>query len=151
MTSLQPADPSFEQRGRDSFARQRVMQLLGATLERVAPGEVEVRLPFRDDLVQQHGLLHAGVMATVADSACGYSALSLMAPGEAVLTTEFKVNLLAPGSGQAVVARARVVKAVRTLTVSMAEVFALEGGREKLVLLMTATNMTLRDRPGLVD
>jgi len=151
MTSLQPADPSFEQRVRDSFARQRVMRLLGATLERVAPGEVEVRLPFRDDLVQQHGLLHAGVMATVADSACGYSALSLMAPGEAVLTTEFKVNLLAPGSGEAVVARARVVKAGRTLTVSMAEVFALEGGREKLVLLMTATNMTLRDRPGLVD
>src|SRR5512143_2000838 len=127
------------------------MRLLGATIERVAPGEVDIRLPFREDLVQQHGFLHAGVMTTVADSACGYSALSLMAPGEAVLTTEFKVNLLAPGSGEAVVARARVVKAGRTLTVCMSEVFALEGGREKLVLLMTASNMALRDRPGLAD
>lgn len=99
MPEFQPADPSFEQRVRNSFARQRVMRPLGATMERVAPGEVEIRLPFRDDLVQQHGFLHAGVMTTVADSACGYSALSLMAPGEAVLTTEFKVNLLAPGVG----------------------------------------------------
>jgi uncharacterized protein (TIGR00369 family) len=151
MPSMPPADPAFEQRVRNSFARQHVMRLLGATLERVAPGEVVVRLPFRDDLVQQHGFLHAGIMTTVADSACGYSALSLMAPGEAVLTTEFKVNLLAPGSGDAVLARARVVKAGRTLTVSLAEVFALQGGREKLVLLMTATNMAVRDRPGLVD
>ncbi len=150
MPSLRPADPAFEQRVRDSFARQRFMRLVGASLDRVAPGEVDIRLPFREDLVQQHGFLHAGVMTTVADSACGYSALSLMAPGEAVLTTEFKVNLLAPGSGEAVVARARVVKAGRTLTVSLAEVVALEGGREKLVLLMTATNMALRDRPGLV-
>ncbi len=151
MSTFEPADPAFEQRVRDSFGRQRVMRLLGASIERVAPGEVDIRIPFREDLVQQHGFLHAGVMTTVADSACGYSALSLMAPGEAVLTTEFKVNLLAPGSGEAVVARARVVKAGRTLTVSMAEVFALEGGREKLVLLMTASNMALRDRPGLAD
>lgn len=151
MASFEPADPSFEQRVKGSFARQRVMRVLGATLERVAPGEVEVRLPFRDDLVQQHGFLHAGVMTTVADTACGYSALSLMAPGEAVLTTEFKVNLLAPGSGEAVVARARVVRPGRTLTVSLAEVFALRAGREKLVLLMTATNMAVRDRPGLAD
>ncbi len=151
MATFQPADPAFEQRVRSSFASQRVMALLGATLERVAPGEVEIRLPFRDALTQQHGFLHAGVMTTVADSACGYSALSLMAPGEAVLTTEFKVNLLAPGAGEAIVARARVVKAGRTLTVSLAEVFAVERGREKLVLLMTATNMALRDRPGLKD
>lgn len=151
MPSLQPRDPAFEQRVRDSFGRQRVMRLLGATLDRVAPGEVEVRLPFRDDLVQQHGFLHAGVMTTVADSACGYSALSLMAPGEAVLTTEFKVNLLAPGCGESFVARARVVKAGRTLTVSLAEVFALEPGREELVLLMTATNMALRDSARLAD
>jgi uncharacterized protein (TIGR00369 family) len=81
---------------------------------------VEVRLPFRDELAQQHSFLHAGVMTTVADTACGYSALSLMAPGEAVLTTEFKVNLLASGSGEATVARAQVVKAGRRLTVSLA-------------------------------
>jgi uncharacterized protein (TIGR00369 family) len=112
---------------------------------------VDIRLPFRSDLTQQHGLFHAGVMTTVADSACGYSALSLMPAGTAVLTTEFKVNLLAPGAGQSVVARARVVKAGRTLTVSMAEVFARDGSVEKLVALMTATNMTVRDRPDLAD
>jgi uncharacterized protein (TIGR00369 family) len=151
MPSHVPADPGFEQRVRASFARQRVMALLGATLERVGPGEVDIRLPFRSDLTQQHGLLHAGVMTTVADSACGYSALSLMPAGAAVLTTEFKVNLLAPGAGQSVVARARVVKAGRTLTVSMAEVFARDGSVEKLVALMTATNMTVRDRPDLAD
>jgi acyl-coenzyme A thioesterase PaaI-like protein len=81
MPSHVPADPGFEQRVRASFARQRVMALLGATLERVGPGEVDIRLPFRSDLTQQHGLFHAGVMTTVADSACGYSALSLMPAG----------------------------------------------------------------------
>lgn len=151
MSSLAPADPAFEQRIRASFARQTVMGLLGASLERVAPGAVEIRLPFREDLAQQHGFFHAGVMATVADSACGYSALSLMPAGSAVLTAEFKVNLLAPGSGESVVARARVVKAGRTLTVSIAEVFAVDGGKEKLVALMVASNMAVRDRPGLAD
>lgn len=151
MTPLVPADPDFERRVRASFARQSVMAMLGATLERVAPGEVDVRLPFRPDLAQQHGFFHAGVMTTVADSACGYSALTLMPPGAAVLTTEFKVNLLAPGAGESVVARARVVKAGRTLTVSMAEVFARAGGAEKLVALLVATNMTLLDRPDLAD
>ena len=151
MSGLAPADPAFEQRIRKSFARQTVMTLLGATLERVAPGEVEVRLPFREDLAQQHGFFHAGVMTTVADSACGYSALSLMPPGVAVLTAEFKVNLLAPGAGESVVARARVVKAGRTLTVSTAEIFAVEGANEKLVAFMVATNMAVRDRPGLAD
>jgi uncharacterized protein (TIGR00369 family) len=151
VTPLVPADPTFEQRVRSSFARQAVMKLLGASIERVAPGEVDIRVPFRADLAQQHGFFHAGVMATVADSACGYSALSLMPAGAAVLTTEFKVNLLAPGAGESVVARARVVKAGKTLTVSMAEVFARSGGKEKLVALLVATNMTLLDRPDLAD
>lgn len=151
MPTLVPADPRFEQRVRDSFARQTAMALLGASLERVAPGEVAIRLPFRADLAQQHGFFHAGVMTAIADSACGYSALSLMPAGAAVLTTELKVNLLAPGAGRSVVARARVVKAGRTLTVSLAEVFAEDGAGETLVALMTATNMTVRDRPGLAD
>jgi uncharacterized protein (TIGR00369 family) len=146
-----PPDPSFASRVRESFAKQRFMSTLGATLERVAPGEVEIRLPFRDDLTQQHGFLHAGVMTTIADSACGYAALTLMPPGTAVLTAEFKVNLLAPGEGDAVVARGRVLKAGRTLTVCSADVFAVRGGEEKLVLTMLATMMTVRDRPGLVD
>jgi uncharacterized protein (TIGR00369 family) len=146
-----PADPGYERRVRASFARQKVMALLGASLEHVAPGEVHVRLPFREELGQQHGFFHAGVMTTIADSACGYSALTLMPAGSAVLTTEFKVNLLAPGAGEAVVARARVLKAGRTLTVSMAEVHAVFGGSEKLVAILIATNMTLQGRGDLAD
>jgi uncharacterized protein (TIGR00369 family) len=146
-----PPHPAFESRVRESFAKQRFMTALGATLARVAPGEVEISLPFREELTQQHGFLHAGVMTTIADSACGYAALTLMPPGTAVLTVEFKVNLLAPGEGETVVARGRVLKAGRTLTVCSADVFAVRGGEEKLVVTMLATIMTVRDRPGLVD
>ncbi len=151
MPPLPTPDPSFEARVRRSFGRQRFMAALGATLERVAPGEVEIRLPFREDLTQQHGFLHAGAMTTVVDSACGYAALTLMPAGTAVLTVEFKVNLLAPGEGDGVVARARVIKAGRTLTVCSGDVFALRAGQEKLVATMVATMMTVRDRPELVD
>jgi uncharacterized protein (TIGR00369 family) len=151
MPPFQPADPAFEARVRASFARQQMMATLGATLERVAPGEVDVRLPFRPALTQQHGFLHAGAMTTVVDSACGYAALTLMPPGAAVLSIEFKVNLLAPGEGEAVLARGRVVKAGRTITVCAGEVVALRGGAEKLVATMSATMMTVRDRPALAD
>jgi uncharacterized protein (TIGR00369 family) len=151
MHAFTPPDPAFEARVRQSFGKQRFMTALGATLERVAPGEVEIRLPFRADLTQQHGFLHAGAMTTIGDSACGYAALTLMPPGTAVLTVEFKVNLLAPGEGETVVARGRVLKAGRTLTVGAADVFAVRGGEEKLVVTMLATIMTVRDRPGLVD
>ena len=109
-----------------------------------------LRLPFREDLTQQHGFLHAGVMTSVVDSACGYAALTLMPPGAAVLSVEFKVNLLSPGKGEAVVARARVLRPGRTITVATGEVFALQDGREKLVATMTATMMTVRDG-GLAD
>lgn len=149
-TPFAPLDPAFDQRVRRSYARQRMLQTLGAVLERVAPGEVDIRLPFRDDLTQQHGYLHAGAMTTVVDSACGYAALSLMAPDAAVLSVEFKVNLLAPGKGEAVIARARVLKPGRTLTVVRGDVFAVEGGTERLVATMLATMMAVRGR-GLED
>jgi uncharacterized protein (TIGR00369 family) len=151
MTSPAPPDPAFESRVRRSFGRQRFMTTLGATLERVAPGEVEIRLPCRPELGQQHGFVHAGAVATIADSACGYAALTLMPAGAAVLTAEFKVNLLAPGEGESVVARGRVLKAGRTLTVCAADVLAMRGGQERLVATMLATIVTVRDRPGLVD
>ncbi len=146
----EPSDPAFASRVRASFARQRMLATIGTTLERVAPGEVEMRLPFREDLTQQHGYLHAGVMTTVVDTACGYAALTLMPPAAAVLTVEFKVNLLAPGRGEAIVARARVLKAGRTLTVVAGDVFAVERGEERLVATMLATMMTVRDR-GIAD
>lgn len=148
---MTPLDPDFEARVRRSFEKQRVMQTMGVTIERIAPGEVDLKLPFREDLTQQHGFLHAGVITTVADSACGYAALTLMPPGAAVLSIEFKVNLLAPAKGEAIVARGRVVKAGRTVSVVHGDVFALDGGQEKLVSTLVGTMMVVQNRPGLAD
>jgi uncharacterized protein (TIGR00369 family) len=145
-TPFAPLDPAFERRVRDSFARSRMLHTLGATLERVEPGEVDIRLPFRPELAQQHGFMHAGAMTTVVDTACGYAALSLMSPDAAVLTVEFKVNLLSPGEGEAVVARARVLKPGRTLTVVRGDVLAQRSGEERLVATMLATMMAVRER-----
>jgi uncharacterized protein (TIGR00369 family) len=161
MPQFEPQDPQYERRVRDSFARQRVMETLGATLLRVAPGEIEIALPFRAELTQQHGFLHAGVVTTIVDSACGYAALSLMPPGAGVLTIEFKLNLLAPAAGALMIARGRVTKPGRTITVCTGDVFATPAGsdgapngaqgQEKLVATMVATVMTIRDRPGVSD
>ena len=151
MAPFQPADPAYDSRVRASFARQSMMKLLGASLEQVAPGAVDIRLPFRADLTQQHGFLHAGVTTSIADSSCGYAAFTLMPPGAAVLTVEFKVNLIAPAAGETFVARGRVLKAGRTLTICSGDVFALDGGSEKHVLTMLATVMTVQNRSGLSD
>ncbi len=124
------------------------MQTLGITMERVAPGEVELMLPFRADLTQQHGFLHAGVVTAAADTACGYAALTLMETGVAVLSVEFKVQLLAPARGARFVALGRVVKAGRTLTVVAGEVRSDDG---QTVALLNGTMMAVRDRPELLD
>ena len=145
MPDFDPVDPDFEARVRESFARQRVMQTVGARLTRVAPGEVEIELPFREDLTQQHGYLHAGVVTTVVDSACGYAAMSLTPPGGEVLSVEFKINLLSPATGESLVARASVKRAGRNITVCVGDAFAVNEGREKLVATMLATMMTVRD------
>ncbi len=150
MPDLIPQDPAFEIRVRDSYARQRVMDTLGARLARVEAGEVEIELPYREDLTQQHGFLHAGIVTTVLDSACGYAAFSLMPADAAVLSIEFKTNLLAPARGELLRARGRVVRAGRTVTVCEAEGWMVEGGHEKHVATMLATIMTLRDREGLM-
>ena len=141
--SFTTKDPDFEARVRASFAAQRVMSTIGAALTHVAPGEIDITLPFRADLTQQDGYLHAGIIATVADSACGYAAHSLMPASAGVLSIEFKVNLLAPALGSSVVARARVIRAGRTITVCRADVHALRDAAEKLVATMTATMMTV--------
>lgn len=151
MSQFQPHDPDFEQRVRASFARQRVMETIGATIDRVAPGEVDITLPFRDDLTQQHGFLHAGIVGTILDSACGYAALSLMAPDAGVLTIEYKINLLAPASGSRMIARGRVIRPGRTITVCAGEVIAEHDGKEQPVAMMQATIMAIRDRPGVTD
>jgi uncharacterized protein (TIGR00369 family) len=146
----EPQDPEFERRVRASFDRQRFMGTLRARLARVEPGEVDIELAVREELSQQHGFLHAGALATVADSACGYAALSLMPPGAAVLSIEFKINMLAPAKGDRVVAHGRVLRAGKTITVCRADVVAYSADDERLVATMVGTMMTVRDR-GLSD
>jgi uncharacterized protein (TIGR00369 family) len=147
MTSDRPQDPDFEVRTRASFKRQELMTTLGATLERVEPGAIEIHLPIHAGITQQHGFVHAGALASIADSACGYAAFSLMPSDAGVLAVEFKINLLAPAAGELLIARARVLRAGRTLSVCQADVVAVEGGVERAVALLTATIMTVRDRP----
>jgi uncharacterized protein (TIGR00369 family) len=125
------------------------MATLGCRLVRVVAGEAEIEVPCRQDLTQQHGYVHAGVVAAIADTACGIAAFTLMPADAAVLSVEFKLNLLAPAAGDRLVARGRVLRPGRTLTACTGEVVAVAGGRETLVASMLATMMALRGRPGL--
>lgn len=139
------SNPAFVEAIKQSFARQSVMQLIDARLERVEPGLVEISLPYRNDLAQQHGYLHAGIVTTIADTASGYAAFSLMPAGSDVLSVEFKVNLLRPAQGARFVARAEVIKAGRTLTVVRADVFAHSGeATARLIATMQATIMAIK-------
>jgi uncharacterized protein (TIGR00369 family) len=148
--TFQPKDPNFAERVRASFARQRMMQTLGVEIARIAPGEIELAMPYGAAFTQQHGFIHAGVIATVLDSACGYAAFSLMPADAAVLTVEFKTNLLAPARGERFLFRAHVVKPGRTLTVSDGRAFAIDsGGEERLVASMNGTLMAVYDRPNI--
>ncbi len=141
----QPANPDYAEKIRTSFARQAIMHLIGAELGRVEPGFVEITLPYREDLTQQHGYLHAGIVSTIADSACGYAALSLMPSDSEVLSVEFKVNLLRPAKGVSFVARSGVIKAGRTLSVVHADVFAVfDTSEEQLIATMQSTMICLR-------
>jgi uncharacterized protein (TIGR00369 family) len=143
-------NPHFQQAVSDSFAAQQLMATMGARLTRIAAGEIEIRVPFRPDLTQQHGFLHAGVVTSALDSACGYAAFSLMPEGAGVLTLEFKTNFLAPARGDELIARGRVVRAGRTITVCQGEASMRTNGSESPVATMLATMMTVRDRPDVV-
>lgn len=152
MPDFQPQDPTFEARVRASFARQRMMHTIGARLASVSPGEVEIELPFRADLTQQHGFLHAGIIATIGDNACGYAALSLAPADTAVLTIEYKINLVSPAARTQLIARGCVTKPGRTVTVCAGDVFASGNGHERnLIATMLSTIMIVRDREGLRD
>lgn len=140
-----------EERVRTSFAKQGLMATLGARLESVSPGLVEIVLNPQPAVSQQHGFVHAGAVSAIADSAAGYAALSLMPTGTGVLTTEFKINLLAPAAGDRILARGRVVKAGRTLTLAQSDVFAETNGQEKLVAFLTSTLMAVEGRDGITD
>lgn len=143
--TLAPQNPDFEARVRDSFSRQPFMSTIGAELTRIFAGEAEIRVPYREDLCQQHGLFHGGLIGTIADNACGYASFSLMAAEHSVLTVEYKLNLLSPALGEALVARARVARAGRRLTVCNADVFILRNDVEKLCATALGTFMTLEN------
>ncbi len=147
MKHTTPADPGFRQRLHDSFARQAVMATLGATLEVADAGRVVIVLAHKAELTQQHGFLHAGIVATALDSACGYAAFSLMPADAAVLTIEFKVNLLAPARGPWLRCEGVVVKAGRTISVVEGRAWQHQaGGPESLCATMSATVMTVQGR-----
>jgi uncharacterized protein (TIGR00369 family) len=136
-------DPHFVSRVRESFGRQKAMALIGASLTAVEPGHVEIALPYRDDLTQQKGYVHGGILGMIADTACGYAAFSLMPAEGSLVTVEYKMNILTPARSS-LIARGQVIRAGRTLTVARAEVYADDG---KHVATMQQTLMALPDRP----
>ncbi len=141
MPTIDPPDPDFEARVRASFNHQQVMQAIGARLVTVGTGEARIELPFRPELTQQHGYLHAGIIGAIVDSACGYAAYTLMPAGSEVLTVEYKVNFLAPARGERFVAIGRAIKPGRTLTVCAGEVWAYDQSAARQVAAMQSTMM----------
>ena len=132
-------DPHYETRVRASFEKQAVMKLIGANLLKLSPGEAVIEFAYDRSLTQQNGYIHAGVVTTLVDSACGYAAYTLMPADSNVLTVEYKVNFMAPAQGERFRGIGRVLRAGRTITVCAGEVIALEGGREQVVASMLAT------------
>jgi len=143
MSKLELLDPDFESRVRASFDRQGAIVSIGAKLVSLIPGEARIEMPFNASFTQQDGFLHAGIVTTIVDSACGYAAYTLMPAGSRVLTVEYKVNFLSPAKGEKFTAIGRVIKPGRTLTVCSGEVFAYEKDEEKQVALMQATMITI--------
>ena len=143
---FEPRDPDYVDRVGRSFGEQSVMRLIGAELATVAPGRVEIELPYRADLTQQDGFLHAGISSVIMDSACGYAAFSLMPAEARVLTVEFKINLLAPAAGRCFRAEGRVRKPGRSVFVAESELHAFDDGGERLVATMIGTLMAVYPR-----
>jgi uncharacterized protein (TIGR00369 family) len=149
MANFKPQDANFEARVRTSFARQTAMATLNIEIATLDAGEVELKMPYSAAYAQQHGFIHAGIITTALDTACGYAAFSLMPEDAAVLTIEFKTNLLTPARGDYFLFRAHVLKPGRTVTVCEAQAFGVEAGKEKLVATMTGTLMALFGREGI--
>jgi uncharacterized protein (TIGR00369 family) len=149
MTPFEPGDEAFEGRVAASFARQDAMRTLGIEIERIEAGRVTLTMAYDRKLSQQHDFIHAGIITTALDSACGYAAFSLMPADAAVLTIEFKTNLLAPAAGERFRFIGEVIKPGRTITVADGRAFAIRDGQEKLIATMTATTMTIVGREGV--
>lgn len=141
-----PRNPDWEAAVRASFARQKVMSLIGAELGALSPGHCEIRLPFREDLTQQNGYFHAGITSTIVDSAGGYAGYTLMPAGSDVLTVEFKLNLLAPADGELLVAEGQVLKSGRNLVITRGEVYAIRSGRAVHCATLQQTLMTMHGK-----
>jgi len=149
--SFRPLDPDFENKTKESFSRQWFMDFIGAELTEVSPGYCEIQVPYKKELSQQHGYFHGGVIGTVADNAGGYAAYTLMPADASILTVEYKLNLLAPGDGERLISRARVIKPGRTLTICRPEVFVVKKGVQTLCATALMTLMALHgksDMPG---
>ena len=147
--SLTPADPDFERRTRESFAKQGAMAHLGATLARVEPGRVEIRMPFKPELSQQHGFFHAGMISTIADSAGGYAGFTLFPADAGVLTVEFKINLIAAADGELAIATGEGIRSGRTLTICRLEAYVEKAGRRSHCATGMQTLMCLVGRSGV--
>ena len=149
MHQFEPKDSNFSERVKSSFGRQQCMATLGIEISKIEPGAIELIMPYAEPYTQQHGFIHAGIMSTAMDSACGYAAFSLMPLEAAVLTVEYKINFLAPARGEDFIFRAEVVKPGRTLTLCEARAYAIAAGEEKLIATMSGTMMAIFDREGI--
>lgn len=146
-TRFVPEDPEYDARVRQSFERQGAMRLIGARIAELAPGYCSIELPYRGDLAQQHGYVHAGIVGAIADSAGGYAGFTLFPADASVLTVEYKVNLIAPALGARLIAEAEVVKAGRTLAITRGEVYAESPGKRTLCAIMQQTLMVMAGKP----
>ena len=146
MEQFDPKDPNFKSKVEESFNRQEVMKTINAFLSKIEPGKVSIKLKYSSKITQQHGFVHAGIVSTVIDSACGYAALSLMPEDAGVLSIEFKVNLLAPAKGDYFVASGFVRKPGKNIIFTEGELMAYEGNEEKLIATMVATMMCVTNR-----
>jgi uncharacterized protein (TIGR00369 family) len=146
MSTFNCLDEDYENKVRASFNRQPFMDHISAKLIEVKPGYCEIHLPFKSEISQQHGYFHGGIIGTVADNCGGYAAFSLMPAGASVLTTEYKLNIVAPGDGELLIGRAKVIKPGRTLTVCLTEVFVVKNGVEKLCATSLMTLMAMHGK-----
>ena len=146
---FEPSDAGFKDRVIESFNRQEVMKTLKASILAIRPGEIELEFPYQSNLTQQHGFIHAGIVSTVLDSACGYAAFSLMPVNAAVLSIEFKVNFLSPAKGERFRAFGKVKKPGQNITVTEGELFSYTGREQKLIALMVGTMMSVYNRDGI--
>ena len=146
MSRIQTPNPDFAERVRESFARQAFMAHIGAVLSDVQPGRCEINLPYREELTQQHGFFHGGIIGTLADNACGYAAFTLAPADASILTVEYKMNIVSPGDGERLVARAEVVRPGRSLVVCRGDVYAVKNDTEKLAATALATMMLMHGR-----